>query len=185
MSITSIGSIEILFSEETIKNRVKEMGEQITSDYKGLTVTLIGTLKGSVYFLSDLSRELNLNQEIEFVKASSYGLSSVSSGDVKIDFATFKSLKDKHVLCIEDIVDTGSTVSYLGKYLLKMEPASLKLASLLNKPSRRKVYDINIDYLGFNIPDEFVVGYGLDYAEKYRNLKYIGILDSLALLYLR
>ena len=168
--------IEAILSEETIKARVKEMALEISRDFEGKEVTLVGTLKGAVYFLTDLSRELDLQQEIEFIKASSYGSMTVSSKDVKVELLPGESLRGKHVLWIEDIVDTGNTAKVLMKELEEQEPASLSLVSLLNKPSRRIHGDIAIKYLGFTIPDEFVVGYGLDYAGKYRNLPYVGIL---------
>ena len=168
--------IEVLLSEETIKTRVKEMALEISGDYRGKQVTLIGTLKGAVFFLTDLSRELGLEQEIDFVKASSYGKDSVSSGNVKIELYPSDSIKNKHVLWIEDIIDTGNTAVKLSEYIQEQKPASLALVSLLDKPSRRVHRSLRIDYLGFTIPDEFVVGYGLDYAGKYRNLPYVGIL---------
>ena len=170
-------TIEVVLSEETIKKRVEELAEEISNDYEGLPVTLIGTLKGSVYFLTDLSRKLKLFQEIDFIKASSYGMSSTSSKDVKIEFSPNENLEGKHVLWIEDIIDTGNTAVHLQKHLLEQNPASLKLVSLLNKPERRVHHEVFIHYLGFTIPDKFVVGYGLDYAGKYRNLSYIGALQ--------
>ena len=169
-------TIEVVLSEETIKARVNELAEEISNDYEGLHVTLIGTLKGSVYFLTDLSRKLKLYQEIDFIKASSYGMSSTSSQDVKIEFSPNEKLEGKHVLWIEDIIDTGNTAVHLQKHLLEQKPESLKLVSLLNKPERRVHHELKIHYLGFTIPDKFVVGYGLDYAGKYRNLPYIGAL---------
>ena len=169
-------TIEVVLSEETIRARVKELADEISKDYEGLPVTLIGTLKGSVYFLTDLSRELKLFQEIDFIKASSYGMSSTSSQDVIIEFSPKEKLEGKHVLWIEDIIDTGSTALHLQKHLQEQKPASLKLISLLNKPDRRVHHEVCIHYLGFTIPDKFVVGYGLDYAGKYRNLPYIGAL---------
>ena len=170
-------TIEVVLSEESIRTRVKELAKEISEDYAGLPVTLIGTLKGSVYFLTDLSRELNLFQEIDFIKASSYGMSSTSSNDVKIEFSPNEKLEGKHVLWIEDIIDTGNTALHLQKHLLEQKPASLKLVSLLDKPERRVHHGLHIDYLGFTIPDKFVVGYGLDYAGKYRNLPYVGALQ--------
>ena len=175
--VLSEEAIEVVLSEETIKARVKELANEISEDYKGMPVTLIGTLKGSVYFLADLSRELKLFQEIDFIKASSYGMSSTSSRDVKIEFSPNDKLEGKHVLWIEDIIDTGNTAVHLQKHLLEQKPASLKLVSLLNKPERRVHHDVYIHYLGFTIPDKFVVGYGLDYAGKYRNLSYIGAIN--------
>ena len=173
---TEAENIEVILSEETIKARVREMAEEISKDFAGRPVTLICTLKGAVYFLADLSRALDLPQEIDFIKASSYGRESVSSGEVKLEVVPRESLKGKHILWIEDIIDTGNTACKIMKYLEEQEPATLTLVSLLNKPSRRVHDSIRIDYLGFTIPDEFVVGYGLDYAEKFRNLPYVGIL---------
>ena len=170
-------TIEIVLSEEAIKARVKELAQEISKDYEELPVTLIGTLKGSVYFLTDLSRELKLSQEIDFIKASSYGMGTTSSRDVKIEFSPNEKLEGKHVLWIEDIIDTGNTAVHLQKHLYEQKPASLKLVSLLNKPERRVHHEVIIHYLGFTIPDKFVVGYGLDYAGKYRNLPYIGALN--------
>ena len=167
-------TIEVLLSEETIKVRVNELAEEISKDYEGLPVTLIGTLKGSVYFLTDLSRALTLFQEVDFIKASSYGMGSTSSQDVVIEFSPKEKLEGKHVLWIEDIIDTGKTAVHLQNHLLEQKPASLRLVSLLNKPDRRIHHEVYIHYLGFTIPDKFVVGYGLDYAGKYRNLSYIG-----------
>ena len=170
-------TIEVILSKETIEARVKELAAEIGSDYEGLPVTLIGTLKGSVYFLTDLSRELKLFQEIDFIKASSYGMSSNSSQEVIIEFSPNEKLEGKHVIWIEDIIDTGNTALHIQKHLQEQNPASLKLVSLLNKPDRRVYHEVYIHYLGFTIPDKFVVGYGLDYAGKYRNLSYIGALQ--------
>ena len=169
--------IEVLISEEDIRNRVMELAWEISNDYKGLPVTLLGTLKGSVYFLTDLSRQIKLDQEIDFIMASSYGMDSISSNRVEIIFSPKVKLEGKHVLWIEDIIDTGNTAVYIQKHLLEQNPASLKLVSLLNKPDRRVHHDVCIHYLGFTIPDKFVVGYGLDFADKYRHLTYIGTLN--------
>ncbi len=169
---------KILFSKEEIKARIKELGKQITEDYKDAkSLLVIGILKGSCIFYSDLIREINLPIEIEFMSVSSYQDSSMSSGEVKIVKDVGTSVALKHVLFVEDIIDTGFTMSKVMEMFKEREAASVKLCSLLSKPDRRKV-EIPIDYLGFTIPDEFVIGYGLDYAERYRNLPFVGILDE-------
>jgi len=169
--------IETLITEEEIAKRVGELADEITRDYEGKSITLLGTLTGAVFFLTDLSRKISLAQEIDFLKASSYGDGTTSSGDVRLSLPTKLSLEGKHVILLEDIVDTGHTSHYLMDFLALQNPASLKLCSLLSKPSRR-VIEIDIDYLGFSIPDEFVIGYGLDFAQKHRNLPFIGVLRS-------
>ncbi len=169
---------KILFSKEEIKARIEELGKQITKDYKDAkSLLVIGILKGSCVFYADLIREINLPVEIEFMAVSSYQDSSMSSGEVKIvkDVGTTVALK--HVLFVEDIIDTGFTMSKVMEMFHERGAASVKLCSLLSKPDRRKV-EIPIDYLGFTIPDEFVVGYGLDFAERYRNLPFVGVLDE-------
>jgi len=167
-----------LLGEDEIAKRVGEIALEITNDYKGTHVTLLGTLTGAVYFLTDLSRKINLPQEIDFLKASSYGDGTTSSGDVRLSLAPALQIEGRHVILIEDIVDTGHTSHYLMDFLELQNPASLKLCSLLSKPERRIIQDIRIDYLGFTIPDEFVIGYGLDFAQKYRNLPFIGVLRN-------
>lgn len=169
---------KILFSKEEIKARIEEMGRQITQDYQDAkSLLVIGILKGSCVFYADLIREICLPIEIEFMSVSSYQDSSMSSGEVKIVKDVGTSVALKHVLFVEDIIDTGFTMSKVMEMFHERGAASVKLCSLLSKPDRRKV-EIPIDYLGFTIPDEFVIGYGLDYAERYRNLPFVGVLDE-------
>lgn len=167
----------ILLTKEQIDKRVAELGAMISKDYEGEELVLIGVLKGSVVFLADLARAITCPVKLDFMSCSSYGNSTQSSGVVRILKDLDKSIEGKHVLVVEDIVDTGTTLNYLLENLKARKAASVKLATLLNKPERRKV-DVHIDYNGFDVPDEFVVGYGLDYAELYRNLPYIGILKE-------
>lgn len=166
---------EVLFSEEVIKEKVKEMGNIITEDYKGKDLIVIGVLKGSVLFAADLIKNINMYCEIDFMAVSSYGNSTESSGVVRILKDLDHSIEGKDVLIVEDIVDSGITLDYLLKYLKARKANSIEIATLLNKPLRRKV-DINVKYTGFEAPDDFVVGYGIDYAEKYRNLPFVGTL---------
>lgn len=166
---------DIIFSEETIKKRVKELGAQITGDYAGMSPLLIGVLKGSFVFLADLSRSIELECEIRFLTASSYGFSSVTSGKVRIGQDFDNKVEGRDVIIIEDILDSGVTLSALRDFITNGSPASLKICSLLDKPTRRQV-PLEPDYLGFKCPDEFVIGYGLDYAERYRNLPFIAAL---------
>lgn len=167
-------NIETLLSKETIAKRVAEMGKQIAQDYKGEEVVCVCILKGSVIFYSDLVREIDLPVEFDFIRVSSYGNQLTSSGDVKITKDLSGSITDKHVLVIEDIVDTGITLNFLLDLFKSRNPKSLKLCALLHKPAN-KVKDVKIDYLGFTIENHFVVGYGLDAAEKYRNLDFVGV----------
>ena len=166
---------EILISEEEIKKKIKELGKQIEKDYKDKDLLVVCVLKGAVLFLSDLIREINLPLNIDFMAVSSYGNSTKSSGVVRIIKDLEKDIQGKDLLIVEDIVDSGLTLSYLIENLKSREPRSVKLCTLLDKPERRKV-DVLIDYTGFVIPDEFVVGYGLDFAEIYRNLPYVCVL---------
>ena len=166
---------EIIFSEDTIRQRVAEMGAQMSRDYEGKFPMLLGVLKGSFVFLADLARFIDVSCEIRFVSASSYGFSSISSGSVKIGKDVDFEMKDRDIILIEDILDTGVTLAALRDFIAGYKPASLKICTLLDKPSQRKG-DISADYVGFKCPDEFIVGYGLDYAEKYRNLPYIASL---------
>jgi hypoxanthine phosphoribosyltransferase len=171
--------LKVLITREQITKRVAELGADITRDFKGEPVMLVGVLKGAAIFLADLSRQLDLDATFDFIGVSSYGnrpspsqeLKSGwdSTGEVKLTKDVDQTLKDKNVIVVEDILDTGLTLTYLKKMLLARQPRSLKIAALLDKPSRRKL-PLEGDYVGFKIPDEFVVGYGLDYAEKYRNL---------------
>ena len=166
--------IEVMIPEDEVDKRIKEIGEQITKDYAGKQVHLICVLKGGSFFLCELAKRINLDVSLDFMSVSSYGGDTKSSGVVKIVKDLDESIKDKDVLIVEDIVDSGRTLSYLLSMMKDRKPASLKLCTLLDKPDRR-VIDVNVDYTGFEIPDEFVVGYGLDYDQKYRNLAYIGV----------
>ena len=167
--------IENLIDRKTVENRIKELAKQIEKDYAGEEVYCVGLLKGSVVFLSDLVKEINTPVIIDFMSVSSYGSETVSSGDVKILKDTDLDLRGKHVLIVEDIIDTGLTLEYVIKYFKEGKGVkSLKTCTLLSKPERRKV-DIDIDYVGFDVPDKFVIGYGLDYDQKYRNLPYIAV----------
>lgn len=166
---------KILISEEQLKERIKELGEQIAADYKGKDLVVIGILKGAILFLSDLIKEIDLPLVIDFMAVSSYGSSTSSSGVVRILKDLDEDIEGKDVLIIEDIVDTGLTLNYLLGNLQARKPNSIKICCCLDKPSRRTA-PVKVDYVGFEIEDEFVVGYGLDYAEKYRNLPYIGVL---------
>ncbi len=168
MGETSYG--KILISEEQIRNRIKELGAQITKDYEDKKLLLVGILNGCVYFMTDLSREIDKLLQIDFMVVSSYGSSTSTSGVVKIIKDLNRSIEGFDVLIIEDIVDTGLTLSYIKEVLEARKPNSVKICTLVNKIGRRKV-DIDVDYVGFEIPDEFIIGYGMDYAEKYRNLK--------------
>jgi len=166
---------EIIFSEGDIEDRVKELGAQITMDYAGKSPLLIGVLKGCFVFLADISRHIDLACEIRFLTASSYGFSSVTSGKVKISKDHDYEIKERDVIIIEDILDSGVTLTALRDFIVERSPASLKICALLDKSARRQV-PIEADYLGFECPDDFVVGYGLDYAERYRNLPFIAAL---------
>ena len=166
---------EVLISKEAIEAKTKELAERISRDYKGKDLLVVGVLKGSVIFASELIKNINIPCEIDFMAVSSYGSSSETTGVVRILKDLDSEISGKHILIVEDIVDSGVTLSYLLNYLKTRNASSVEIASLLTKPSRRKV-DIDCKYVGFETPDEFLVGYGLDYAEKYRNLPFIGIL---------
>ena len=168
---------QVLFTEEQIKARVRELGAQITNDSKGKNILLCGILKGAVTFFTDLARCIDGPVEFDFMVCSSYGASTTSSGFVKIRKDLDSDVRGRDILIVEDIIDTGVTLSKLKPLLLERGAASVKIATLLSKPSRRKV-DIPVDYNGFEIPDAFVVGYGLDYNSRYRNLPYIGVLKE-------
>lgn len=163
---------EILISTEEIKKRVKELGAQISKDYVGKDLFIIGVLKGCIFFLTDLAMEITVPLEMDFMAVSSYGSSTRTSGVVRILKDLKHDIKGKDVLIIEDIIDSGLTLHYLSENLKLRGPNSLRIATCLDKPERREV-DVNVDYVGFEIPDKFVIGYGLDYDEKYRNLSYI------------
>jgi hypoxanthine phosphoribosyltransferase len=166
---------DVLFSESKIAARVKELAASISEDYKGKSLLLIGVLKGANVFMCDLMREIPFPIQIDFIAASSYGHSTESSGVVRILKDLDYSIEDKHVLIVEDIIDTGLTLSYLIENFRSRRPLSLEICTLLDKPERR-VAPIAVKYVGFQIPDEFIVGYGIDYAESYRNLPYIATL---------
>ncbi|MBQ6553389.1 MAG: hypoxanthine phosphoribosyltransferase [Clostridia bacterium] len=170
-------NVKMLITEDEIKRRVAELGAQITEDYAGKSILLIGVLKGAAVFMSDLMRAINLPVEIDFMVVSSYGAGTQSAGNIKIVKDTDVSVEGREVLIAEDILDTGITLYNLKELLLKRGAKSLKICTIFNKPARRKS-PIEADYIGFDVPDEFVVGYGLDYDQKYRNLPYLGILDS-------
>lgn len=165
----------VLLSEVQIADKVKELGEKLTEDYKGKELLVVGILKGSNVFMSDLIRHINLPLKIDFMMVSSYGNATESTGVVKIIKDIEQSISDKHVLIVEDMIDSGLTLKYLTEMLATRKPASIKLCTLLDKPARRQE-SVKVDYIGYEMPDEFLVGYGIDYAEHYRNLPYIGIL---------
>ena len=169
--------VKVLVPEEDVAKRIKELGEQISKDYAGKQVHLICVLKGGVFFMCELAKRITVPVSMDFMSVSSYGDGTASSGVVKIAKDLDESLEGKDVLIVEDIIDSGRTLSYLIQILEKRGPKSLKLCTLLDKPERR-VKPVTVDYVGFNIPDEFVVGYGLDYAQKYRNLPYIGVVEG-------
>ncbi len=166
-----------LIDEDTIRARVAELGAMISRDQGGREVHLLGILRGSFVFMADLARQIAVPTTVDFIALSSYGDETVSSGVVKIEIDLGISIRDREVIIVEDIVDTGLTLQYLLRNLATRGPRSMKLCALLSKPSRRKA-TVDIDYLGFEIPDEFVVGYGLDHAQRYRNLPYIGVMDG-------
>jgi len=165
----------VLYSEEVLAAKVQEIGEKITADYLGKDLLVIGVLKGANIFLGDLVRKIDLPVQLDFIAASSYGASTESSGVVRILKDLDYSIEGKHVLIVEDIIDTGLTLHYLLDNFNSRNPESLAVCTLLDKPERRKV-NIDVAYVGFDIPDEFIVGYGIDYAERYRNLPYIATL---------
>ena len=168
--------VRVLLTEEEVDKRIRELGDQLSKDYEGEEIHLVCVLRGSVFFTCELAKRITVPVSIDFMSASSYGSDTISSGKIKIVKDLEDSLMEKNVIVIEDIVDTGRTLSYLLKMLGERKPKSLRLCTLLDKPDRR-VTDVEVDYTGFEIPDEFVVGYGLDYAQKYRNLPYIGIVE--------
>lgn len=168
-------TISILISEEKVNRQIAELARQISEDYEGRSVHLICILKGSIFFTCELAKRLTVPVTVDFMQVSSYGAGTKSSGVVKIVKDLDEPLEGKDVIVIEDIIDSGRTLSYLLEILQKRNPASLRLCTLLDKPDRR-VMDVDVDYQGFEIPDEFVVGYGLDYDQKYRNLPYIGVI---------
>ncbi len=169
-------TIRVLVDEESVDKRIAELGAQISKDYEGKEVHLICVLKGGVFFMCELAKRITVPVSMDFMSVSSYGNDTKSSGIVKIVKDLDETIKGKDVLVVEDIVDSGRTLSYLLDNLKSRQPASMRLCTLLDKPERR-VIPVNVDYTGFQIPDEFVVGYGLDYAQKYRNLPYIGVVE--------
>ena len=168
---------EILIPENQIQKKVEQLGEQISRDYQGKELFCIGVLRGAIIFLADLARFIKVPMVIDFISISSYGISTESSGVVRILKDLDENIENKDVLIVEDIIDTGLTLDYLLRMLRSRKPASLKVCTLLNKKERKKI-DIPIDYYGFDIPDKFVVGYGLDYNGLYRNIPYILVLKS-------
>ena len=166
--------LKVLFTEEELRSRVSQMGAQITQDYQGKDVVLVSVLRGSYIFMADLTRNIDLPCTMDFMSVSSYGAGTASSGQVKITRDLSESIEGKNLIIVEDILDSGNTLYYLRDVLWARKPASIAICTLLDKPERRQK-PIKADYMGFEIPDAFVVGYGLDYAERYRNLPYIGI----------
>ena len=166
-----------LITEEKIKERIKELGEQITEDYKGKLPIFIGVLNGSFLFLADLVKHVKIHCEIDFFKLSSYGDEKISSGNVKLLKELNADINERHIIVVEDIVDSGLSIKFINELLQNHNPASVKIASLLVKPESLK-YKVKIDYIGFEIPNEFVIGYGLDYAQKFRNLNSIYALSE-------
>lgn len=168
--------VKVLLSEEEVDAKIKAIGEQISKDYAGKQVHLVCVLKGGSFFMCELAKRITVPVSLDFMSVSSYGSETKSSGVVKIVKDLDEPIKGKNVLVVEDIVDSGRTLSYLMEMLKDRGPESLRLCTLLDKPERR-VVDVNVDYTGFQIPDEFVVGYGLDYDQRYRNLPYIGVIS--------
>jgi hypoxanthine phosphoribosyltransferase len=175
VTTTAVG--EILIDEASRRQRIEELGEEISADYEGRDVLLVGVLKGAVFFMADLMRQLSLPCEIDFMAISSYGEGTDSSGVVRILKDLDSNITGRHVLVLEDIIDTGLTLSYLMRNLGAREPASLEVCALLVKHGRREA-DVPVKYVGFEIPNQFVVGYGLDFAERYRNLPHVAVLQE-------
>jgi hypoxanthine phosphoribosyltransferase len=168
---------EVLIDEDVLQRRIAELGSEISSDYAGRDLLLVGVLKGAVFFLADLMRQLTVPCEIDFMAISSYGASTDSSGVVRILKDLDINIEGRHVLVVEDIIDSGLTLSYLMRNLEAREPASLEVCALLTKPERREI-DVPVRYTGFEIPNRFVIGYGLDFDERYRNLPYVAVFDE-------
>jgi hypoxanthine phosphoribosyltransferase len=173
------GKVKVMISEEQVNLRIKEMAEQISEKYKGKSVHLICILKGSVFFGCELAKRLTVPATLDFMSVSSYGSETVSSGRVRILKDLDESIQGKEVIIIEDIIDSGKTLAYLKDLLIARAPKSLSICTLLDKPDRREI-NVEVDYVGFVIPDEFVVGYGLDYNQFYRNLPFIGMMEHLS-----
>ena len=168
--------IKVLISEEEVDARIRELGEKISKEYEGKQIHLICVLKGGVFFMCELAKRITVPVSMDFMCVGSYGDGTKSSGVVRLANDLDESIENKEVLIVEDIIDSGNTLYYLMDVLRQRKPASLRLCTLLDKPDRR-VKDVHVDWTGFEIPDEFVVGYGLDYAQKYRNLPYIGVVE--------
>jgi hypoxanthine phosphoribosyltransferase len=168
---------EVLIDEESLQRRITELGEEISADYAGRDLLLVGVLKGAVFFMADLMRRLAIPCEIDFMAISSYGAATDSSGVVRILKDLDINIEGRDVLVVEDIIDSGLTLSYLIRNLESREPGSLEVCALLTKPTRREI-DVPVRYVGFEIPNKFVVGYGLDFGERYRNLPYVGVLSE-------
>ena len=168
---------EVLIDEPTLQTRIAELGEELSNDYAGKDLLLVGVLKGAVFFMADLMRSLTVPCEVDFMAISSYGAETDSSGVVRILKDLDIPLQGLDVLIVEDIIDSGLTLSYLMRNLRARDPASLEVCALLTKPGRREI-EVPVKYVGFEIPNRFVIGYGLDYAERYRNLRYVGVLNE-------
>lgn len=171
--------VSVLITEKEIKSKILETADKINKDYEGGDLTLICILKGGVMFMCDLAKHLDMNVRLDFMSVSSYGSDTKSSGVVKIIKDLDDSIQDKDVLIVEDIIDSGNTLSYLLEILKRRGPQSVRLCTLLDKPSRREKKDVHVDYVCFEIEDKFVLGYGLDYDQRYRNLPYIGVMEFL------
>ena len=170
--------IRVMYSEEEVDKRIRELGEQISKRYEGKTVHMICVLKGGVFFMCELAKRITVPVTMDFMSVSSYGAGTKSSGIVKIVKDLDQSIEGRDVLVVEDIIDSGRTLSHLMKILNERKPSSVCLCTLLDKPGRREVDDVNVDYTGFQVPDEFVVGYGLDYDQLYRQLPYVGVVET-------
>lgn len=168
--------IHVMYSEQEVDARIAELGRQISEDFKGEEILAVGILRGGVYFCTELTKRITVPVVLDFIEASSYGAGTQSSGTVRITKDLIEDIEGKNVLVVEDIIDSGRTLSLLLENLKNRNPKSLKLCTLLDKPDRR-VVEVSVDYNGFQIPDQFVVGYGMDYAQKYRNLPYIGVVE--------
>ena len=168
---------KVLYTEEQIRQRAAELGKQITEDYAGKQLIVLGMIKGAVLWMAELVKHIDLDVRFDFIAASSYGSSTTSSGAVKVKKDVDMDLYKKDVLIVEDIVDTGTTLAFMQKYLAERGPASVKICSMLDKPSRRTEHGAKVDYIGFTVDDLFIIGYGLDYDEKFRNLPYVSYLE--------
>jgi hypoxanthine phosphoribosyltransferase len=171
-----LGVEEVLIDDDALQRRISELGDEISGDYAGRDLLLVGVLKGAVFFMADLMRQITVPCEIDFMAISSYGASTDSSGIVRILKDLDINIEGRHVLIVEDIIDSGLTLSYLVRTLEAREPASLEVCALMTKPERRQI-DVDVRYVGFEIPNRFVIGYGLDFGERYRNLPYVGVLN--------